>query len=421
MDVSVEDFKKSTVLYDALKDRMNEQARKSSSMNALIDCIKYITDKNNEVLYTNIVGPSLLINEEDQKRSLAAIGTTKEEMAELCKTSPRLQSGSGIGKIVDQFSFALPLLILSGQLHKLGKDVLSQGIFLFVYYRAYSSKVSLFWTMGTVDEKAMLYTVQVELTDKSYIHKYGTVYNTLVESAKTAWTTYIDILAGSPKKPTDDMIFNNIFYSAVFSKTGSWLKSLYGTYKSVKASGKYLDYEQSTYATFDDDSQSDEYEENPIESDSAVKRRYVTKAVSKFAISPLDSKLIEQAARFGFRGNKSPTYETYLSQAISKISEIKSDEIPQYFDSIVGMFLELPDANGVKNTGKDIDTIKFPAYCKRDINVSHTSSNNVITCRNMTREFLEQCSTKYMISGATHQNEMRYALFMYFVYFIQKA
>jgi hypothetical protein len=290
--------------------------------------IRYITDKNNEVLYTNIVGPSLLINDDDQKKVLSAIGLQKDELIEICQKSPRLQSGSGIGKIIDQFSFALPLLLLSGQLHKKGKDELSQGIFLFTYYRAYSSKVSLFWSMGTVDEKAMLYTVQVELTDKSYIHKFGTVYNTLVESAKTAWDTYIDQLAGKPKKPTDDMIFNNIFYSAVFSKTGSWLKSLYGTYKSVKESGKYLDYEQSTFSTFDDDSQKDEYEENPIASDSAVKRKYVAKAISKFAIQPVDSKLVERAARFGFKGNKSPTYETYLIQAINKISETRSDILP---------------------------------------------------------------------------------------------
>jgi hypothetical protein len=82
------------------------------------------------------------------------------------------------------------------------------------------------------------------------------------------------------------------------------------------------------------------------------------------------------------------------------------------------MFLELPDQSGVKNTARDIPTMKFLAYCKRDINVSHTSSDNVINCRNITKDLLETCSTKYISSAATHQNEMRYALFMYFVCFI---
>ena len=39
----------------------------------------------------------------------------------------------------------------------------------------------------------------------------------------------------------------------------------------------------------------------------------------------------------------------------------------------------------------------------------------------MTEDFLLTCSDKYLISGSTRKRQMKYALFMYFVMFIQKS
>ena len=234
--MATKNFKTSTILYDSLIGHIEMIANKKENLQKLVKQIQYINDKNTDVLNTNIVGYPLLINDNDQNNILACLELTKKQLHDIVKSSPRMD---GVGKIIDQFAFALPLMILAGVLKKKKQIELSQGILLFTFYRPYASKITSFFRLGTVDEKAMEYTTMIYLNDKSFIHKYGSVYAVLVESAKTTYDSYIDILAGVGGSPTDDMIFNNIFYSAIFSKTGSWIKSLYGSYLEVKNSGKH--------------------------------------------------------------------------------------------------------------------------------------------------------------------------------------
>ncbi len=414
--IAQKDFKSSTFLYDSLVDQINEVSKDTAAMKKLVRIIQFITDKNTDVLNTNIVGYSLLINETDQNNILDCLGLKKKELIDLCKKSPRL---NGVGKVVDQFAFALPLLVLAGCLANNKQDKLSQGIFLFTYYRAYASKVTTFFRLGTVDEKAMEYTVNIALTDKSYIHKFGSVYAVLVESAKSAYTAFIKDLQGKPNHPTDDMLFNNIFYSAIFSKTGSWIKSLYSTYIEVKKSGKALDYELSYFSTYDDES-GDEYEENNINSVSFGKRAVVSKAVTKFNIAPIDNKLISLAATYG-NGAPSKAYEDFLKQIIDQVAETRTDIIPKYFDAIVGSFLDSADNAGEPNTVKDISTIKFLAYSKRIFKTSHTLNSNIREEQNTTEDILISCSPKYVTSEIKTKRKMKLALYMYFILFIQKA
>lgn len=429
-DITINEFYTSTSLYDKIVPLLEPFANKMSVLNKIVSLIQKVNDKNADVLQTNIVGYPLLVNEKDQNAILDCLNLTKAQILQICSESPRLKAGkrvdggpalSGLGKIGDQFSFALPLILLSGILYKNKKIELSKGFFLFTFYRAYSSKVASIFKYGTVDVPSMEYTVNIELNDKSYIHKYGTVYNTLVQSAASAYETYIKKIAGIESKPTDDLLFNNIFYSAIFSKTGSWISSLYGSYKKVKDSGKALKYEQSFYKSFDDDSQTDEYEDNEIRSDSAVKTSYVTKAINKFYISPVDSYLVQVAARYGFNTTSSDLYESYLSQAVSKIAETRISEVPKYFDAIVGAFLDSTDEKGNKNAANEIKTAKFLAYSKRIFRVSNTNNSNIREEQNMTEDFLLTCSDKYIISGSTQKRQMKYALYMYFVLFLQKA
>lgn len=410
-------FKTSTILYDSLKDHIAEIANKKDNLAKLVKTIQYINDKNTDVLNTNIVGYPLLINENDQNVVLSCLELTKKQLHDLVKSSPRMD---GVGKIIDQFAFALPLLLLSGELYKKKMIDLAQGIMLFAFYRPYSSKVASFFRLGTVDEKAMEYTTMIYLNDKSYIHKFGSVYAVLVESAKTTYESYIDILAGKKETPTDDMIFNNIFYSAIFSKTGSWIKSLYGSYLEVKNSGKALKYELSYYSSFDDDSQEDKYEENNINSNSAAKRNIVSKAVGKFNITPIDNKLIVMASTYG-NGSPSKTYESFLKTTIEQISASMSEKVGPYIDAIVGAFLDSSDSTGGKNSASEISTIKFLAYSKKIFKTSHTFNSNIKEEQAITEEILTQCSPKYCTSEIKTKRKMKLALYMYFVLFIQKA
>lgn len=434
MGLTIEDIKKCTTFYDGLRGTVDAIAKSPAKLTELVKAIRFVNDKNSSVLNTAIVGPSLLVNENDQTRVMSAIGLRKSDMIDLCKKSPRLQSYSGgsssddddeggstgVGKIVDQFAFALPLLLLAGRLHMAGKEQLAQGIFLFCYYRPYASKVTTFFRMGVVDETAMAYTVNVELNDKSYIHKYGSVYNVLVQSAKSAYDRYIDELgAKGNRKPTDDLIYNNIFYSAIFSKTGSWLKSLYGTYKNVKASGKALSYEQSFYTSENDDGDTEVNDSN-IQSDSAVKRNIVAKALGKFNMSPIDRRIVTQAAAYGC-GSASKAYENFLIQAIDAIAESKSDVLPGYFDAIVGSYLDSFDSAGKKLQASEIPTMKFLAYSRKIFKTSHTLNANIREEQNATEDLLVSCAPKYSTCELKTKRKMKLAMYMYFVIYIQKA
>ena len=429
-NITINDFYKSTFLFDTLIPMLEPYTKKPANIKKLVNCIQKVNDKNADVLQTNIVGYPLLINEKDQSDILSCLDLTKQKVLDICKESPRLKAGkriddgpalSGLGKIGDQFSFALPLLLLSGLFYKLKKPELSKGIFLFTFYRAYSSKVAVFFKYGTVDVPSMEYTVNIELNDKSFIHKYGTVYNVLIQSAETAYNTYIEKIAGVKEKPTDDLLFNNIFYSAIFSKTGSWISSLYGSYKKVKESGKALKYEQSFFSTIDKDTNDTEYEYREISSDSAAKNNILSKAVTKFNMSPIDSFILTAAARYGFNTSSTDLYESYLSQAIYKIADTRISEVPKYMDAIIGSFLDSSDERGIKNSANEIKTAKFLAYSKKIFRISNTNNTNIREEQNMTEDFLLTCSDKYLISGSTRKRQMKYALYMYFVMFIQRA
>ena len=415
--MATKNFKTSTILYDSLINHIEMIADKKENLQKLVKQIQYINDKNTDVLNTNIVGYPLLINDNDQNNILACLELTKKQLHDIVKSSPRMD---GVGKIIDQFAFALPLMILAGVLKKKKQIELSQGILLFAFYRPYASKITSFFRLGTVDEKAMEYTTMIYLNDKSFIHKYGSVYAVLVESAKTTYDSYIDILAGVGGSPTDDMIFNNIFYSAIFSKTGSWIKSLYGSYLEVKNSGKALKYELSYYSSFDDDSQEDKYEENNINSNSAAKRAIVSKAISKFNITPIDTKLINMASTYG-NGSPSKAYENFLKTTIDQISASMSEKVGPYIDAIVGAFLDSADITGAKNSASEVSTIKFLAYSKKIFKTSHTFNANIREEQNITEEILTKCSPKYCSAEIKTKRKMKLALYMCFVLFIQKA
>ena len=241
----------------------------------------------------------------------------------------------------------------------------------------------------------------------------------MTESAKSAYSSFIDILYGVPTVPTDDMIFNNIFYSAIFGKTDSWLKSLYGTYLQVKKSGKALDYEQSFFTSYDDDSGKDNVEDNNINSNSAAKRNVVSAAISRFNISPINNTYVNFAATYG-NGSPSRLYESFLKQMLSNIVDIRAEQIPVSFDAIVGAFLDSLDDYGNRNLPSEIGTTKFVAYSKKIFKTSHTNNSNIREEQNILEDLLVSFSPKYVVGDVKTKRKMKLALYMYFVLFINK-
>ena len=176
----------------------------------------------------------------------------------------------------------------------------------------------------------------------------------------------------------------------------------------------------SYYSSFDDDSQEDKYEENNINSNSAAKRAIVSKAISKFNITPIDTKLVNMASTYG-NGSPSKAYENFLKTTIDQISASMSEKVGPYIDAIVGAFLDSADITGAKNSASEVSTIKFLAYSKKIFKTSHTFNANIREEQNITEEILTKCSPKYCSAEIKTKRKMKLALYMYFVLFIQKA
>jgi len=411
-----DDFKTTTSIYDTLIDHINDIAKQPLKIIELKKIMSEITDKNSNILLTNIVGYQLLFNDRDQSRIFDVLGLKKDDVKNICLNSSRLD---GIGEGINQFVFAVPLLLLSGALANLHKDKESKEIFLFTFYKPYASKVAAIFKYEP-DEAAMEYTVQEALDNKSFIHKYGSVLNVLSASAASAYAAFIDDLQAKTKKPTDDLLYNNLFYSAIFSKTGSWLKSVCDTYLKVKKQNLTLKYEKSHYASIDSDSGDEVYEENGIGSNSALKREIVQKAITKFNMEPINIRIINYAVRLTL-GETSAKHEKILRSTLEVVSESKSDLIPRYIDAIVGAYLDSNDDTGAKNTAKEIKSMKFLANSQRIFKVSHTDNVNIREEQNLTENILTDCCPSYVVSEIKTKRKIKTALYYYFVYFIQQA
>ena len=170
----------------------------------------------------------------------------------------------------------------------------------------------------------------------------------------------------------------------------------------------------------DEDSGGVNVEDSNIRSDSAVKRQRVSRALTKFSISPIDKKIITQAAAYGC-GSASKAYESFLIQAIDAIAESKTDVLPGYFDAIVGAFIDSYDSAGKKNSADEIPTLKFLAYSRKIFKTSHTLNANIREEQNMTEDLLVSCAPKYSTCEMKTKRKMKLAMYMYFVIYIQKA
>lgn len=412
-----ENFKTSTYFYETFHEMTDTVAKNSTKITKLISIIKKISDKNNDVLSSYQMGRQLLINKQDQQAVYDIFDTSEEELSEKILKSPRMY---GVGAILSQFTFALPLLLLSGSLYKINKIQISQTVFIFCFFRPWASKCGLFFPLGS-NEDCMAYTVNFSLTNKSYLHKFGSIYGVMSESAKSTYDSFIKQLAGIGKIPTDDVIYNSIFYSGIFTRISSLFKGVYSIYLNNLNSKKYLAYDKPVVGGTDKDTGDASLISHQVESDSAVRTKYVQTALYKLTRDPIDEKIARQAVSLALRGSSTPSFENYLLQAVSTINNTRSDDLPRYIDALVGSYLTSYDDTGAKNKASDLTSLKFLAFVKKVFSVHNTLSKDLLDFQRMSEDFLESCSNKYVNFGNTQKARMRVALVMYYAIYVQNA
>lgn len=423
--VSKEDLDSMTDMHDHLADTIDEAvSRKSLVLNPVRSEVQRMADRNANVLQTNIIGKQLLFNDDTRNRILEALGVDLTELELVFKNSEYFKQFGDL-KLKDQLLFAIPMILMSLELHRAGKEPEAQFFYMTAFYKPYATVIFKYFGKYEVNEDQMRYVVENELSERYDIKKEGTVFAVLAKMAQSSYNNYI-VNRESRGRMTDKEL-QVVFQSGIYSRINNSIQTIFSKYQESR--GKYLPFEDPTFEGTED-SEGETFERD-IKSDAAVKDAMVKRAVSSIIKKPVDEKLIDVAAKFGFVGTgaKSKTYKytgTYndiLRSTILEVVERKFRELPELFENIIGSFLfEINPETSSRFTAKDLRTAVFVSHSQRNFSKSpNTKNESNLRVREMVEEFLVDCSEKYKTWGNTQRSALKKALHFYFVLAIQKG
>jgi hypothetical protein len=405
---SKEELEKFTVVYDGLINKIASAAKKPETFHKLKDLMTIFFDKNSDALQTNIVGKQILINQETENNFLDILNITEQEVKDLMKSSPYFKQFGEL-QLLDQMSFALPLVILSSEYKKNHEDENAKLIYLMAFFKPYASRESQHFRYG-VNEDQMRYTVE-NLSERFDLKKLGTVLDVLNKRSLSSYENYI-----GPVKKSDkftDRELHVIYTSGIASNVNSFLANVYNAYKNN--AGNYLSYEAESFEATDKDGETDEVTTD-IKSDAAVKASLLNKIVMKIAANPVDTKLAAIAAQKYFNST-SDLYVQILKNTISEVTAKMFNELPNFFSSMLGAFLyNINPDTGIKYTAADM---RSPVFIRASMDIFKRSKNtddpNIKNVTRIVQKMLKSYSTEYLNFGTTQKRNLRNALYFYWV------
>lgn len=404
-DYSKEELETSTVIYDKLSPLMEKKAKDSNTFRKFRLAFSKILDRNREKLQTNIIGKQVLINAKDEESLLDALDITKEESEEILESSPFFMSFGGL-KLINQYIFAVPIIVYSQELNKLGKLQEAQLSFLSTFIKPYASRESLFFKYG-VNEDQMMYTIE-NMTDRFDIKKLGSIINVLTKKSAASFDNYF---IKTKKKFTDKEIYT-IYSSGVASSVNNMLNKVNEEYR--KNDGKYLAFENSATSMVNDDGE-DDFGERNIASDAEIKTGVVNRIITEINKNPVNTKALNLACIKGF-GSASNFYTTVLRTAIEEITDKMFYELPTFFSCLIGSFL----FNDNPTTGKryTMTDFKSPMFIKASLEIfkkPHTDDKNMLKVKELMNKMLTEHSTYYINWKTSQQTSLKNALYFYWI------
>jgi hypothetical protein len=142
--------------------------------------------KNSHVLQTNIIGRQLLLNKAFEDEIFRILEINQNELKKTIKESDYKKT-----QLVNQYMFALPLILLSQAYLNLGKEEESKFVYFCTFFKPYASRVSRFFKFfNDKNEAHMLYIVENIANNKYDIRKYGTVIESLQKRAESSYLNY---------------------------------------------------------------------------------------------------------------------------------------------------------------------------------------------------------------------------------------
>lgn len=246
------------------------------------------------------------------------------------------------------------------------------------------------------NEAVMAYTI-ANLSQRFKLKKSGTILAALMDIMETCYDTH--------KSRIDKCMDIDIlkFINDATSRINSFMKKLRNEFEENIKNENYLQSEK-------DDFSDEHYYE--ADSDSFAIERITNKVLTNLVINGPDRQLITFAAN-----NCSVSVNTLQTSILTLVSENNREDIRSMIERLLALYLnDNPSGANIK----DIGTNKFYVYCTRVYRQSNTSNPNIIEIKKILDKWVDELDLKRKVSTPGSLGNYRKAIFMFFVFTIEK-
>ena len=405
-------YANSTDIVDAFYGHVLQKAKKIN-FNTLIKPLIAFTDKNHEILLTNIIGDQLLFNESMENVIFDALDLKLKDVRKIIDENQYYKDNIGDFALKHQFTIAIPYLLLAKAYTELRKEKQARLMYMFIYYKPYSSLIFKYFNNNTgVNKDRMRFTIE-NLSNKYALKTLGSIQAVIQSTSDTSYDNYVK------KNPllisATDKGLHEIFTSGVYSRLNQTIKNIKSEYE--KNEGKYLRYEEEVR-----DVESGNY--HITGSVSLNKSNIARKAEKNMVNRPIDENILDLIV--GKRKTKSGRLANIygidinrkaLKITLERIREEKYKEFFEFFDAILTVFFM--EKKNVKN-----EDIKTPVFIKSALDIyqmSNSKSESIDTIKTLTKSWLTDCSSYYITRKNTQKSGMQKAVYLYFITILQRS
>lgn len=359
--------------------------------NQLLNYIRTYIDKNSDVLYHNAPSRRLYFTDNDKNVIFKVIGLEKKEIAKAIKENPYVDAS---WKVLTQPYF-WGLLMSARYFLVNNKEKEMQQVLMYLTLSFYSSIQYKNFPKFLPNDNIMTYTIN-NLSNKFDIKKFGTVFELLYNTMMVNHNTYKNDF-----KVGDDLALKN-YLMTLRTRINSKIQNITREYEKNRKSGNYFN--------------SDEEDQDPenfreLDNASFEIRKLSDKITRVIVSSSVDDKIL----RISAESNK--INKMILKTALQNIIRNKTKDVDKLVILILQMYII-----GTDNEPKTIKSTKYIAECINAYSKSNTNDQVIIDMKKLLDEWLNDSSDMYLkTERVATKSSFRRAIFLYFVFMIQKA
>lgn len=373
-------------VYPMVKTNMDKNSR------LYLNYISKYVDKNSEILFDNGISKRPYFGGEDINILYKITGTQEKDLKYYIKESRQTKQSWVIFNKPENW---IMTLLIKYFMDKKDEKNLDKAIMYFalsfypsIHYNAFPK--------GLPNENVMDYTINT-LSNKYDIKRLGSLFKAMYKIAKNCHIKYADTL--KDENICDRYILEYIMY----------MRTRIKNFVIEIADKYYENLENKHYMNYDSENRSDNgfYEVDNI---SFVVERLAGKVTNEILSSSVDIRIAEMSAKICKVSTSS------VKSAIHNIIQHESQNIKIFNTKILQEYLVV-----LGNEVYSIGSTKFINECDKMYSKSNTNNENIIVIKEILDRWLSQNCEKYIkVERAATKSSFRRAVFLYFVFVIQK-